>query len=68
MTTYQDILRGHLIRVLGANHLITETVLLQYSEHKMVVGLCAEFDYIPVFGQVIGEYCTFNGIRATPPC
>jgi hypothetical protein len=43
--------------------LYTETLWLQYSERDFIVELCILNGYCPVFGQVMGDYCSFNGIK-----
>jgi hypothetical protein len=63
ITSYQSVIKSRLETMFQEGKLYTETLWLQYSERDFIVELCILNGYCPVFGQVMGDYCSFNGIK-----
>lgn len=68
MTAYQSILKKHLEALFRKHDLITDTVLLQFTEKEFVIELAMNHGYCPVFGQLHDGYCSFNGIKLFGQC
>lgn len=42
---------------------VIKSRLEEMFERDFIVEICILNGYCPVFGQVIGDYCSFNGIK-----
>ena len=68
LTEYQRVVRMHLIRLFARVDFYTETCIVDYRERDFIIELSMQHGYCPVFGSVLGGYCTFNGIKIFNPC
>jgi hypothetical protein len=67
LTTYQELIKKHLTDMLSRGEYITSDIIILYSERDFAVDVCAECDYVPVFGYYDGQgWISFRAIQISP--